>query len=257
MNIKKIIKDYYSISLLKEEDFNNLSSFFNEESIIYTPIDGKIEGKESIVKYLINLKNWLNTTNAKIDIINTIESDFRLIIEFLVFIELDEGEEPVELPVVIVIDFEDNLVRNIRIYHSTWPLTGEHIIIKPILKPINNLEKPEVISEYMKAIKKADIEKVLSLFEEDAYVQEPSGSLFRHQGKNRRREFYSFALDKGGIPLKHCTATFDGKSYAIEYVFDKWGDIKFEAQAGIAVYEIGKSGKISAVRIYDDATPPT
>ena len=32
-------------------------------------------------------------------------------------------------------------------------------------------------------------------------------------------------------------------------VFDEWGNKKFEPQAGIAIYEIGETGKIAAVRI--------
>jgi hypothetical protein len=108
----------------------------------------------------------------------------------------------------------------------------------------------------MKGIKNADIDLVLSLFEDEAYVQEPSGSQFRHYGFKGRKKFYSSAFDNGGVPLKHCTATFDGVCFAVEYIFNKWGKSKFEHQAGIAIFDIGKTGKIKAVRIYDDVSPP-
>ena len=252
MNIKNIIKKYFTI--LTKEDIDNLSSILSNKCIMYTPLEGKIFGRDNIKKYFIQQKEWLNTKKAKVDIINTIDINHRIVIEFVIF--FNKQNQSIELPIVAVLDIENNSISSIRIYHSSWPLTAEHIVIKPILEPEENLDEPDIISLYMQGIKNADKEFVLSLFEEKAYVQEPSGSKFRHQGKTGREKFYSFALDKGGVPLKHCTATFDGKHFAVEYVFDEWGDKKFEPQAGIAIYEIGESGKIAAVRIYDDASPP-
>ncbi len=252
MNIKKIIKKYFTV--LKKEDIDNLSSVLNNESIMYTPFEGKIIGRNDIKNYFIEQKEWLNSKKAKIDVINTIDNNNRIVIEFVIF--FNKQDEPIELPVVAVLDIDNSSINSIRIYHSTWPLTGKHTVIKPILETEEILDEPDIISMYMQGIKNADKEFVLSLFEEKAYVQEPSGSKFRHQGKAEREKFYSYALDKGGVPLKHCTATFDGKHFAVEYVFDEWGNKKFEPQAGIAIYEIGESGKIAAVRIYDDASPP-
>lgn len=252
MNIKEILKEY--LTVLKKEDIDALSSLLNNRSTMYTPLDGLISGRMKIKNYIMNQKDWLNTKNARVEIFNLIDAKNRIIIELSIF--YDKGEKKIELPFVAVLDIENNFIINIRIYHSSWPITGKHISIKPILKPDTNLEVPDIIIEYMKGIKNADKDHVLSLFEVDAYVQEPSGSKYRHLGESGRNEFYSFALDKGGIPLKHCTATFDGRHFAVEYVFDEWGNKKFEPQAGIAIYEIGESGKIAAVRIYDDASPP-
>ena len=252
MNIKKIIKKYFTV--LKKEDIDNLSSILNNESIMYTPFEGKIIGRNDIKNYFIIQKEWLNSKKAKIDVINTIDNNNRIVIEFVIF--FNKQGKLIELPVVAVLDIDNSSINSIRIYHSTWPLTGKHTVIKPILEPEEILDEPDIISMYMQGIKNADKEFVLSLFEEKAYVQEPSGSKFRHQGKAEREKFYSFTLDKGGVHLKYCASTFDGKHFAVEYVFDEWGDKKFEPQAGIAIYEIGESGKIAAVRIYDDASPP-
>jgi len=252
MNLKKIIKEYFTV--LKREDIDDLSSVLNEECKLYTPLEGEIKGRNNIKKYIIYQKDWLNLKKAKVDVINMIDNNNRIVIEFVIF--FNKQDKPIELPVVAVLDIDNSSINSIRIYHSTWPLTGKHTVIKPILETEENLDEPDIISMYMQGIKNADKEFVLSLFEEKAYVQEPSGSKFRHQGKAEREKFYSFTLDKGGVPLKHCAATFDGKHFAVEYVFDEWGDKKFEPQAGIAIYEIGESGKIAAVRIYDDASPP-
>jgi hypothetical protein len=68
----------------------------------------------------------------------------------------------------------------------------------------------------------------LALFAEEGYVREPSGSKYKHVGPEGRQGFYSAALDSGGVTLKHCTATFDGTRFAVEYICDEWGQVKFD-----------------------------
>lgn len=252
MNIKEVLKEY--LTILKKEDIDALSSLLNNESTIYTPLDGLISGRDKIKKYVIKQKDWLNNKNARVEIFNIIDVKNRVVLELIIYYE--KGEKTIELPFVTVLDIKENIIQNIRIYHSSWPTTGKHGVIKPILKPDKTLVEPDVITKYMQGLKSADKDLILSLFEKDAYIQEPSGSKYRHFGESGRDEFYSFALDKGGVPLQHCTATFDGKHFAVEYIFDEWGNKKFEPQAGIAIYEIGETGKIAAIRIYDDASPP-
>ena len=58
-----------------------------------------------------------------------------------------------------------------------------------------------------------------------------------------------------GIPLEHCTLTDDGVRCAIEYNCVRWGVSDILPQAGVAVYERGSSGLLSAARIYDDVEP--
>jgi hypothetical protein len=67
----------------------------------------------------------------------------------------------------------------------------------------------------------------------------------------------SFALCfGGGIPLEHCTLTDDGGRCAMEYNCVRWGESDIVLQAGVAVYERGSGGLLSAARIYDDVEPP-
>jgi len=251
MNAKDLIKKYFSI---EKKDIDALFLLLKENSSIFTPNDGFIKGRDSIKLFMLNEKEWLNKKEAKVELFNVIDTDERLIMEFQIF--YPDHNKKIEVPVVAVIEIESDYIKNIRLYHSNWPITGKHKIINPILEPVDNLEEPAIIIQYMTALKNADKEIMLSLFEENAYVQEPSGLKFRHLGPKGRDEFYSAAFIKGGIPLKHCTATYDGTYFAVEYVFDEWGSKKFEPQAGIAVYKIGKTGKIASVRIYDDASPP-
>ena len=77
-----------------------------------------------------------------------------------------------------------------------------------------------------------------------------------HVGPEGLRHFYDPALDSAGVVLHHCTATFDGRTFAVEYICDEWANVKLPPQAGLAVYELAGPDKLQAARIYDDVTPP-
>jgi hypothetical protein len=108
----------------------------------------------------------------------------------------------------------------------------------------------------MRALNDGDVEAVLSLFADYGYVREPSGAEYKHVGREARRQFYERALVNGGIPLRHCTATFDGQRCAIEYILERWGGTSVDPQPGVAVYELDAAGRLGAVRIYDDIAAP-
>ena len=103
MNIKNIFKEYFTI--LKKEDIDNISSVLNNDCILYTPLNGKISGRKKIKNYFIKQKVWLNIKKAKIDMINTIDINNRMIIEFVIF--YNKGTEVIELPIVAVLDIEN------------------------------------------------------------------------------------------------------------------------------------------------------
>lgn len=130
------------------------------------------------------------------------------------------------------------------------------MIRPPLLNPAEYLEEPQIIKQYTEALRKGDADAIIALFEDKGYVREPSGSKYKHTGRDGQKEFYIPALELGGISLKHCTATFDGSRTAVEYICDGWGNIKLKPQAGMAVYELGSTGLLFAARIYDDVTPP-
>lgn len=130
------------------------------------------------------------------------------------------------------------------------------MIRPPLLEPAEDLNEPETVKQYISALQNGDANTIISVFEEEGYVREPSGSRYKHSGREGQKEFYITALRAGGISIKHCTATFDGTRTAVEYICDGWGNLKMKPQAGMAVYELGNTGLIYAARIYDDVSPP-
>ena len=93
-----------------------------------------------------------------------------------------EGKS-VEVPAALVAEVAHDTIELIRIYHSTYPLSGERKIRPPILPPAKYLSEPKIIEQYMKALKEGDLESLLECFEEDAYVREATGG--SHQKAQR------------------------------------------------------------------------
>ena len=222
---------------------------------IDTPLDGNIEGSASFQRFAIDQRSWLAERQAEVEEVSLSETDQRAVAE--VILKLKQNGDAVSLPVVLVADLAGGMVTWLRIYHSTWPLTGTHRVRGPMLKRNTRLGAPETIKTYLSCLRKPDKDKALSLFSDEAYVREPSGDQFKHAGSSALDEFYSIALANGGIPLKGCSATFDGTHCAIEYNCDAWGSATLPPQAGCSVYELNDENQIVAVRIYDDLTPPS
>jgi hypothetical protein len=240
---------------LEKGDAGRLLSIFEGEPSIDTPLDGEVRGAEAFSAFVKRQGDWLTERKARIRVINSIHAPERVVIEFVT--DLVDGTRAISLPIALVADTGEEKVTGIRICHSTYPLYGEHMTRKPMLEPRRDLREPEVIREYMRGLAGRDSGPVLSLFAPGAYVREPSGDEYKHQGEEALKAFYDSALRSGGIPLKHCTATFDGKTFAVEFTVDRWGETRLENQAGMAVYQLTDDArKIEAVRIYDDVTPP-
>jgi SnoaL-like domain len=152
----------------------------------------------------------------------------------------------------------DRTLKVIRVYHSRWPLTGEHRVRPPLLPADPNLHVEGIPGDYQRALAEGNLEGILATFEPEGYAREPSGAAYLHRGIEALRELYThmFAND-GGIGLDHCTLTDDGVRCAIEYNGVRWGNTEIPPQAGVAVYERGGSGLLAAARIYDDVEPPS
>jgi hypothetical protein len=255
MGENKVIDELGSFfGLLKVGDTAALRSMFKGEPRVDTPLWGPVPPEE-FDGFVEDRRHWFVERDATTRVVNSIVNPERIVIEFLM--DLDHDGQKIELPVALSADVNGNRATAIRVYHSTYPLSGKHAIRKPLLEPQSDLPEPEVMKQYLKGLADADTDLVLSLFTPDGYIREPSGDAYRHQGPEGLRGFYEPAFKDGGIPLKHCAVTFDGKTFAVEFTVDRWGQTQFDTQGGMAVYELTDDGrKIAGARIYDDVTPP-
>jgi hypothetical protein len=241
--------------LMTEEVDALIGSFAGEPELHY-PLRGRIKGAAAFGRFVADTKTWLAERNVAVEDVNFIVTPRRGVEEVVLHLDGDDGR--IELPLALAADRnEDARIIELRIYFSTWPLTGAHAIRPPLLQPDPDLDEPDIVGNYQQALAAGDVEAAVAAFEPDGSVREPAGTAFIHRGTDELRALYkAFFSNGGGIPLEHCAVTDDGRACALEYNVVAWGRTELPPEAGIAVYVRGDSGKLAAARIYDDADPP-
>jgi hypothetical protein len=229
---------------------------FAGEPELHHPIRGRVKGRHAFERFVAETNAWLTARNAALGPVERIITPRRGIEETLLTLDGDQGR--VELPIAIAADRdEDARIIELRVYYDAWPLTGRHANRPPLLQPDPDLQPPDVVGEYQRALAAGDVEAAVAAFEHDAYVREPAGQAYVHRGRDELVALYErFFSNGGGIPLEHCAVTDDGRSCALEYNVVRWGRTELPPEAGVAVYARGDTGKLASARIYDDADPP-
>jgi hypothetical protein len=247
---------YYE-GILADEPDALVRSFAAGQPVLDDPRVGRVEGARELRAFVKGTAKWLRERDAVVENIALARTPTRTVEEVVLNLLADVGGR-VELPVAIVTDRNpDRTVKVVRVYHSTWPLTGEHRVRPPLLPADPNLHAEGTPDVYQRALAEGGLADIVATFEPDGYAREPSGAAYLHRGAEALYELYGHMFaNSGGIPLEHCTITDDGVRCAIEYNCVRWGDTEVPPQAGVAVYERGGSGLLAAARIYDDVEPP-
>ena len=229
---------------------------FPEGVRIDDPTAGRVEGSTALEAYREQSDAWLNARNARPRQIASTEGASRVVGEFEV--DLTERDRTFTLPIGIVVE-PSSETRSvwIRIYHSQWPLLGHHVVRPPLLQRDPSAREADVVGAYQTALAAGDAAGCVATFEADGCFREPSGPQYRVCGTSDLTEFYTrFFSAGGGIILEHCTVTEDGVRSALEFNAVRWGGVDLPHQAGVAVYERGRTGRIAQARVYDDVEGP-
>jgi hypothetical protein len=245
----------YFDGLLAGEPDALLRSFAGDPEL-HDPVRGRVRGARAFEAFFTDMNALLRQGNVSVEDVQYVMTEHRGFEEVVLHLDGETGR--VDLPVAIVADhYSDGRIDELRVYFSTWPLTGRHAHRPPLLQRDPDLREPDVMAEYQRALAAGDVDAIVASFEPDGYAREPAGGQYIHRGRDGLRAFYQrlFAGD-GGIPLEHCALVDDGRACALEYNVVRWGKTDLPPQAGVAVYVRGESGKLAAARIYDDADPP-
>jgi SnoaL-like protein len=248
---------YYE-GIMADEPEALVCSFASRQPVLDDPRVGRVEGAKELRVLAEGTADWLRERDAIVENVALTPTPTRTVEEVVLRLLSDRGDR-IELPVAVVSDRNpDRTVKSVRVYHSLWLLTGGHRVREPLLPKDPNVVVPDVVGEYQRALAAGDLEAVLATYEEDAYAREPSGGEYVYRGKEKLRGVYSAQFaNGGGILLEHCTVTDNGVRCAIEYNCVRWGVTDISPQAGVAVYERGRSGRLAGGRIYDDVEPPS
>ncbi len=241
---------------VRSGDTDALVRSFAGEPELHHPIRGRVKGRRAFERFVTETNAWLTERNAVVGHVERIITPRRGVEETVLTLDGDQGR--IELPIAIAADRdEDARITELRIYYSTWPLTGRHANRPPLLQPDPDLQEPDVVGEYQRALAAGDVEAAVAAFGSEAYVREPAGGEYVHHGPDELVALYElFFSNGGGIPLEQCAVTDDGRSCALEYNVVRWGQTELPPEAGLAVYVRGSTGKLASARIYDDADPP-
>jgi hypothetical protein len=116
----------------------------------------------------------LRERGAVVENVDLTRTPARTVEEVVLNLLTDDGRR-VELPVAVVSDRNaDRTLKVIRVYHSTWPLPGEHRLRPPLLPADPGLHAEGTPGAYQRALAEGDLEGILATFEPDGYAREPT-----------------------------------------------------------------------------------
>ena len=218
---------------------------FAQDPLVDDPDSGRVAGRDGFAGFARESAAWFAETGATISLVRTTAARGREITEQLV----RWGETT--LPMALVGDVaDDGRLLALRIYHSTFPLTGGHAIRPALLAGNPDAVLSDVVDDYQRYVASKHLDGVLATLEPDGYVRESSG--VEHRGADALAAYYDRLFEFGELILEHCTVTDDGTAAALEHNVVRWGPKELTPQAGVAVFERGGSGLLAAVRMYDD-----
>jgi hypothetical protein len=247
MDASQSVRDLYP--RLIDGDIGVLTSFCERATV-----DSPLGGRQLPPEFVAETRAWLSRHSARFADLRTIVTPERIVHELTLWLSV-EGRV-CELPIMLIADIDGECIRDLRIYHSTWPLYGHHELRHAVLHNYDLAEEPaEPVGTYHRALAAGDAATADSVFEPDGVVREPSGAEYSHSGLERTA-WYQRILSDGGIRLHLGSITDDGETVVFEFLADQWGSERLPPQAGAAAYTRGASGKLVSARIYDDVTPP-
>ena len=232
-------------------DPDALVESFSGEPLLFDPVRGRVKGVRAFRAFAAQMSEWLVRRNVSVEDVDHVVLEGRGFEE--VVLHLDGETGPVALPWALVADRRpDGRIEELRIYHSSRPLTGRPTSRPPLQQPDDALRRPDVIAEHQRALAAGDVDAIVATFEPDGYVREPAGVDDVHRGRDALRAFYDRMLSHGGIAQEHCSVVGDERACALEYNVVRWGSEPLLPQAGLTVYVRGQGGRIAALRVYDD-----
>jgi ketosteroid isomerase-like protein len=226
-----------------------------ERLTIEDPVRGRIQGRAAVLAYVAaeeaeaeaQRRRWKG--GAITSGVRRVAGEFTC--------ELASGGATIALPVAVIREATAAGGIALRIYHSTYPLTGTHRVRAPLLPSDPKAGASDIVGEYFAALSAGDAERIVATFAPDGYFREPSGGSYVYRGHAALLALYRrFFRAGGGIRLEHCTATEDGIRSVTEFTCVRWGRHDLPPQAGAAIYTRDARGKIASAHVYDDVTPP-
>src|SRR5215212_536595 len=159
---------------------------FAGEPVLHDPLRGRVKGVRAFEEFVTEVNALLAEHDVSVDDVHHVITESRGFEEVVLHLDHDRGRAAV--PVAIVADRRsDGRLEELRVYHSTWPVTHRHLNRPPLLQRDPELRVPDVVAEYQAALGAGDVDAILATFEPDAYAREPAGGQYLHRGRQGLR----------------------------------------------------------------------
>ncbi len=243
------------LTALDQGDAHTLETVWPGHVVIYDPRAGEIRGHKQLRQFVKRNQALWAERHAATETVASTRVGRRAVVELLVHLADDDGEEVV-WPLAVVAESPDDVSVEFRTYCSQWPVDGRRHLRAAILEP-GRAHPGDVVGRYQAALDDGDTDAIVSVFATDGYFREPIGPDAMHRGRPALHSFFSSYFSAGGgVGLEDCVVTDDGSQCALEYNCVRWGSHDLPPQAGIAVFERDRDGLLAAVRVYDDVEAP-
>ena len=151
---------------------------FAGEPELHDPVRGRIKGERAFRAFVAEMSAWLVQRNVSVEDVEHVVLAGRGFEEVVLHLDGEGGR--VDLPFAIVADrLSDGRIDELRIYYSSWPLTGRHANRPPLLQRDPELRESDVVAEYQRALAAGDVDAIVATFEPDGYAREPAGGRVR------------------------------------------------------------------------------
>jgi ketosteroid isomerase-like protein len=246
------VREY--LTAVDQGDARALETVWPGEVVIYDPRAGVVRGHRQVRQFIARNLSWLAGLHARTETVATTRSGRRAVVELMARVDHNDGE--LVWPVAVVAESPGERSVVFRTYCSQWPVDERRHVRPPVLERSEDVQPDGVMGRYVAALAAGDAEAVVSTFAPDGYFRGPFGPR-AERGADELRSFFTWCFSGGGgIGLEQCAVTDDGVRCAAEYNCVSWGRKELPPQAGLAVYERGPDGLLTAVRVYDDIESP-
>src|SRR3954447_4270066 len=145
---------------LRTGELEPLLGSFSGEPELHHPVRGRIRGARAFEAYFDEMQAMFRDRIASVEDVDRVLVEGHGFEEVVVHFDGDAGRGG--LPVAIVADKDrEGRIDELRMYYSSWALTGRHANRPPVLQPDPQLRLSGVVAEYQAALAAGDVDAIL------------------------------------------------------------------------------------------------
>ena len=252
--LKGRLSEIYVPALLSG-DIGDLILRLGDRATVDDPLFGRATGKAALFPTLKKASSWLAEHQGTFELGSLLAGSDRDVTEGRLILQMSGN--PLALPIALVTEKRREREVEVRIYYSLRALRGQGAARGALLESREDVQVPPPVAALLDALACSDLDAAVASLEETATLRAGDGTLYtRAAGNHSLPSYFLHLISVGSAPgaariAKNARAD-DGRSCALEYTLTHLRGQEVEPSAGLAIYERGESGLLSAVRVYDD-----